>query len=424
MSVLSSVEDEQVATEEEDQNVHGWVYPREGASNYQDCTLNPSTAFCQQYVEIEQAINNICAGGGNSGSGSSFNLDSFLWDNVHFPNGGVIFTQNISSWPETSRITSVSLSSNGICVDHTKVNVWKETFRPGFANKDWTVQGSPWLFVPYNGTVYAKPYEHLRVGQKCKLGHDQDTLKGVIISLVAHFKAIHLQGQAQRNAIAPFQGWYPRPGDILGFLASTSNLKEATQEERSDIVWVRIPNYCQDQTGGEIIGRTSSLDDDDEDNQNLLNTKCTQEQLDEGYGTHPEKNQCLPRCFTFAQSNVDGLEIGEGDECDDTTNYNILPIQNTYEDKCCRKYAKTSCSPGHRTYNGNCYPTCEQAAKLAGHTEKAGNNRAGNYVLHEKQTFANDANCRELDEYGPDGYNDWTDFSFYDPYTFKTFTKR
>ena len=409
-------------TEEEERSTHGWLYPREGANHYQDCVLNPSTASCQQYAEIEQAINNICASGGSSGSGSSFNPDSFSWDNVHFPNGGVIFTHDITNWSETSSVTSVLLSSNGICIDHTKVNVWKETFRPGFAHKDWTVQGSPWLFAPYNGTVYAKPYEHLRVGQKCKLGHNKNTLKGVIISLVAHFKSIHLQGQAQRNAIAPFKDWYPRPGDILGFLASTSNLAEATQEERSDIVWVRIPNYCQVNSGGEIVGRTSSLDDDDDNDNNngLLDTHCTQEQLDSGYGTHPESGKCLPKCITFMQSNAKGVEIAEGNACDDDINYYTLPIKNTFEDKCCRRYSKSSCPPGYRKSNGNCYPTCERAAELAGHTNQAGDNRAGNYVLHEKQTLANDAHCRELDEYGPNGYGDWEDFGFYDPYTFTT----
>ena len=74
---------------------------------------------------------------------------------------------------------------------------------------------------------------------------------------------------------------------------------------------------------------------------------------------------------------------------------------------------------GYRYTNGNCQPTCSQAAGLAGYTQKADHNRTGNYVLHEKQTFANDANCRELDEYGPNGYNDWQDFNFYDPYTFR-----
>ena len=149
-------------------------------------------------------------------------------------------------------------------------------------------------------------------------------------------------------------------------------------------------------------------------------SQCTQEQINNGYGTHPQKNQCLPRCISFSNSNAEGVEIAEGNNCNDNANYNILEIQNTFEDnKCCRKSSKRSCPAGYELHNGNCYPTCQQAAKLAGYTNLAGHNRVGNYVLHEKQTFANDANCRELDEYGPNGYNDWKDFHFYDPYTFR-----
>ena len=152
---------------------------------------------------------------------------------------------------------------------------------------------------------------------------------------------------------------------------------------------------------------------------NNMSSKCTQEQLDNGFGTHSQKNLCLPRCFTFTQSNINGVEMAEGSACDDRVNYNILEIKNTFEDRCCRRSPKNSCPMGYRLTRGNCQPTCSQAAGLAGYTQKAGHNRAGNYVLHEKQTFANDANCRELDEYGPNGYGDWRDFNFYDPYTFR-----
>ena len=426
-----SEEDTEEGEEEEEESTHGWIYPRrEGLPDFFDCIFFPESFFCQEAAKIKQ---NICAGNGGGQSSNSFSPDSFSWNQVHWLRGGVIYNHDISEWTETSRITSFEMKVNGFCMDHTKRMEWKET------NAGGTLQGAQHIIIPYNGGFYGRDYDILQlpddsVGSMC--GHhtryhrDQRShgelaetvaMRATMIAIVGAIKKIWLGGGPQRDAIAPIRDWYPSHGDVLGLVVSTPTeaREESLLKERSDIVWVSLPNYCQDQTGGEIIGRTSSLDEDDDD-QGLLNTECTQEQLDEGYGTHPEKNQCLPRCFTFAQSNIDGLEIGEGDECDDTTNYNILLIQNTYEDKCCRRYAKTSCSPGHRTYNGNCYPTCEQAAKLAGHTEKAGNNRVGNYVLHEKQTFANDANCRELDEYGPDGYNDWTDFSFYEPYTFKT----
>ena len=51
--------------------------------------------------------------------------------------------------------------------------------------------------------------------------------------------------------------------------------------------------------------------------------------LDNGFGTHPEKG-CVPRCFTFAKSNVNGVEIAEGAACDDRVNYNILEIKKHF----------------------------------------------------------------------------------------------
>ena len=144
------------------------------------------------------------------------------------------------------------------------------------------------------------------------------------------------------------------------------------------------------------------------------------------------KGKCLPNCITFQKTNVEGVDIGIGDLCDDTTNYNILEIEGTVEGsgdsplKCCRRSSKINCPTGYKLKNRICLPRCRQAAKLKGYTDEAGggDEGTGNWVLHEKQTFANDAQCKELDEYGPDGYNDWEDFEFYDPYNFKKSTNK
>ena len=197
-----------------------------------------------------------------------FNPSDFSWDDVHFLNGGVIINDNISGWAETSRITSFSMSSDGICIDHTMKNVWEETAHPDSASESYTIQGNPWIFIPLDGTIYATTYEDLRSksdplvgefgGEICKLGNDQNTLSGVISNLVDHAKKTHLTGATERAAVEPIKDWYPQPDDILGFAVSTvANIREGTLEERSHIVWVRIPDYNTVDEGGEIVGRSS-----------------------------------------------------------------------------------------------------------------------------------------------------------------------
>ena len=164
------------------------------------------------------------------------------------------------------------MSSNGICVDHTMKNTWTTIIHPGYSEEPSETQGSPWIFIPMDdGKIYAKIYEHLRSkndpvmggqgGQVCKLGHDKNTLAEVISSLVDHVKAIHLTGKAQRDAIEPIKNWYPQPEDIVGFAVSTyganpRDYRSGSLNERSDIVWVKVPDYNTVNSGGEIIGRS------------------------------------------------------------------------------------------------------------------------------------------------------------------------
>ena len=150
-----------------------------------------------------------------------------------------------------------------------------------------------------------------------------------------------------------------------------------------------------------------------------LEGHCTKEQIDSGnYGTI--SSQCFPKCNAFrGDSNVTGVTIGEGEECDDTANYNILEIKNTFEEKqdtpqkCCRISSKRFCLSGYGLYEGNCYPTCAQAAKLAGYTSSTsylydnGNTRLGDLTGTE--------DCEDLKH---NNNVNWKDFTFYDPYRF------
>ncbi len=148
-----------------------------------------------------------------------------------------------------------------------------------------------------------------------------------------------------------------------------------------------------------------------------LEGHCTQEQRDSGsYGTI--NGECHPKCESFADSNVEGVSIATGDECDDTANYNILAIKNTYEEKldgskCCRRSDKRFCLNGYLLYGDNCYPTCKQAAKLAGYTNPSyydtyDNSFASGFF------FQSTENCEDYK-----GGEDWVDFTFYDPYRFQ-----
>ena len=290
-------------------------------------------------------------------SHSEFNPSTFSWDNVHFINGGVILNKDISGWPETSEITSFSMSTRGICIDHTQRNIWHETVRPGFDNNDWQAQGTPWIFIPRNGTIYATTYEHLRskhdpmmngVGQTCKLS--RNTLTEVIAALVEHAKKLHLTGNAQDEARKPIADWYPQPGDILGFAVSTSgSIREATQTERSDIVWIRVPDYNTVNSGGEIVGRTSG-------SSTTTSSTTTTAGGNTGGGGH-QAGQCSPTPNTCVSG------VHHPHPKDTLTEYRWtcrnIP-HSTGETPCKAPRTAENCGPDphFKTVRGQCLPSC------------------------------------------------------------------
>ena len=129
-------------------------------------------------------------------------------------------------------------------------------------------------------------------------------------------------------------------------------------------------------------------------------------------GTHiTVKGKCLPFCTAFAKTNAPGVEIGIGDLCDDTTNYNILEIKGTVEGsqddpkKCCRRSDKRSCPTDYqyarKEREEGCFPYCNKAAQLSGYSRG---------YLHDKGLLRSDS-CRARSQ---------RDFSFYDPYNFRS----
>ena len=148
---------------------------------------------------------------------------------------------------------------------------------------------------------------------------------------------------------------------------------------------------------------------------NEVEEQCSQDQLDNDYATINE--ECLKKCDSFAETNAQGVTIGKGEQCNDTSNYNILSIQNTFESEldepqsCCRRSSKRNCSSssGYQLVVDNCQPTCAQAAKLAGYTTSHVYSNGGGGIGF---------NTSDCDDLKYNSHSNWEDFSFYDPYRF------
>ena len=169
---------------------------------------------------------------------------------------------------------------------------------------------------------------------------------------------------------------------------------------------------------GQVGGTWQSVTGDcilDEEEEEEEEEQCTQNQLTNGYATI--NGQCLKKCDTFRSTNASGVIIGQGVRCDDTANYNILTISNTYESQldtpqtCCRMSSRRSCPSGYRSADGNCEPTCAHAVTLKGYTEH--------------HVYSNGPGHRSLKGTTDDcpdnshaGHTDWQNFDFYDPYRF------
>lgn len=128
--------------------------------------------------------------------------------------------QDVSGWPITSRITSVTITRSEICVDHTGAGRFP-TSRFG----DIDVEGNVWVFYQFGGVWYGATYDWLRPGQVCKavtgeeLGPDQ-------------------------IRIPPMDGSWrgPRSGDEVGFMVSARARDGVPAgQERTNIAVVRWP---------------------------------------------------------------------------------------------------------------------------------------------------------------------------------------
>ena len=151
-------------------------------------------------------------GGGGCGGGGADALD---------PNSVVWLHANVANWTVSSTTTSVTVSPQQICIDHTKAGQWQVKNN---------VEGNPWVIANVGGTWYAGTYEWLRSGQICKaLGvpsEHPDTAR----ALGPHIKK------------SPLDTWVPKAGEVVYFFVST-HARDATRtsNERSNIVKVIWP---------------------------------------------------------------------------------------------------------------------------------------------------------------------------------------
>lgn len=127
---------------------------------------------------------------------------------------------NVSSWAQTSTITSVTVGAPPICIRHTKAGKWPTIYTGGGV----AVEGNPWVFAKIGGKWYAATWEWVRPGQTCKERGAGDFRTHV-------------------NGAAPLTSWTPQSGERVGFMMSTPARlgAQGPKRERSNVVVVTWP---------------------------------------------------------------------------------------------------------------------------------------------------------------------------------------
>jgi hypothetical protein len=123
---------------------------------------------------------------------------------------------NVSSWPVTANLSSVTFNGGQICMEYNKKNVWPiDTIGPDNVE----IVANPWIFIHHNGQWYAATWEWLRPGQTCK---NMSSVAG------DHIK------QSPFNAAS---GWTPTSGQTYYMMVSApARMGPMTVLERSNIV--------------------------------------------------------------------------------------------------------------------------------------------------------------------------------------------
>ena len=114
--------------------------------------------------------------------------------------------QGIADFPETSRIVSVEITEQEICIEHTKRGLWEKWYSP---TAESLVEGSVWIFAEIDGALHGGTYESKRPNQRCKALTPEKYGGTVATRLSGHIK----QG--------PLRNWVPKAGETVWFVEST-----------------------------------------------------------------------------------------------------------------------------------------------------------------------------------------------------------
>lgn len=141
--------------------------------------------------------------------------------------GSVTFvggSPDVSAWPVTSSITSLSFVPGTFHIDHTKRGQW-----PGVDIGGALQEATVWVIENINGRWYATGGERLRPGQT-----DKDLSAPSAIA-TGWFYSAHW---------APMNGYVPRVGELVGFMVvagSTRSDTNAPVKERTGVVFINWP---------------------------------------------------------------------------------------------------------------------------------------------------------------------------------------
>ena len=183
---------------------------------FQDDAGRAASGTLKVVVKIEDDGGGGDGGGGDGGGGDGGGGDGGGGDGGGGDGGGgspdeidlsqvVFLNYNISGWPITSTLTSVSISAGEICMPHTKAGKWPTTAETGSGV---TVEANTWVIANVNGTWYAAIFEWQVPGGICK-------------SLGSSLPATTVASQMKSHVkFAPLTSWTPTSGEVVYIFVS------------------------------------------------------------------------------------------------------------------------------------------------------------------------------------------------------------
>jgi lysophospholipase L1-like esterase len=167
---------------------------------------DPSTTACNACTSNSQCNDGIsttidtCSGTParcihtQSGTSNTDDLTAAEINNIRWS-----FGPDVSQWPITSSLNSVTFNGNEICTYYSKVGSWP-AYRP-YTDFSIDAEANPWIIVKINGQWNACPYEWYYVGTQCR-----DDMSATVLK------------ESDRCSIA---SWNPVVGEKVCFMVTT-----------------------------------------------------------------------------------------------------------------------------------------------------------------------------------------------------------